>query len=218
LADQESLKVLCDQPACGWTTKSSSEALRSICGFELDTEGSKDIDAPRCPRLAVLFILAHGRADLAIDQPMSAMYIVVVLSIVSRDIRWCLKQLTPPEPGPCVKKVLMDLMVGNSRAAPELVVDGIMGYQFKRQDRDKERGTKIKIYASCDHVESPPKVQMHPLTFFRSISLRRHTIIATTRPSDRTWSLVKYQSCRCKPRLPPLSCRWPGCFSSSAHS
>lgn len=78
LANQEALKVLSDQPACWRSSEASSKALGAISGLELDTKGPQDIDTPASSRLAVIFILAHGRGNLAVNEPVPASNVVVV--------------------------------------------------------------------------------------------------------------------------------------------
>jgi len=78
LADQKTLKMLSDQPACGWPSKASSKAFGAIAGLEFHAERAQDVDPPARSRLPVLLILAHGSGNLAVDQPVSASNIVVV--------------------------------------------------------------------------------------------------------------------------------------------
>lgn len=77
-ADQESVEVLSNEPACWWTTKTGSEALLAICRLNLDAEGTKNIDAKRCSRLAILVVTRHRSRNLGVDQPMAALDIMIV--------------------------------------------------------------------------------------------------------------------------------------------
>jgi hypothetical protein len=67
-----------DLPACWWATETSRETLCAICSLKLNAERPENIDAPARPRLPVLLVLRHGSRDLAVNQPVAAVHIVVV--------------------------------------------------------------------------------------------------------------------------------------------
>lgn len=56
-ANQESLKVLVDEPAARRTAEARREAHGSVAGLDLDQKGAQDIDAPAGSGFAVLFPL-----------------------------------------------------------------------------------------------------------------------------------------------------------------
>ena len=70
--------MLSSQPA-GWrSTKASRKAFGSVCCLNLDTERAQNIDAEVCSRLAVLRVVGHWCGDLRVNQPVTALDIVVI--------------------------------------------------------------------------------------------------------------------------------------------
>lgn len=77
-SDQETSKVLCNQPASWRTTKASRKALGAVFCLKLDAEGPENVDTPLCTRCPVCLVSRHGSRDLGVDQPVSSFDIVVV--------------------------------------------------------------------------------------------------------------------------------------------
>ena len=76
--DEETLEVLLSQPTGWWATETSCETLGSICRLDLNAEGTQNIDAEVCSRLAVLRVVGHWCGDLGVNQPVTALDIVVI--------------------------------------------------------------------------------------------------------------------------------------------
>lgn len=78
LTDQKPLEVLGDQPARWRSSEASGEALGAIGRLDFDAEGAQHVDSPAGSGFPILLVLGHGSGNLAIDQPVAALDIVVV--------------------------------------------------------------------------------------------------------------------------------------------
>jgi hypothetical protein len=70
--------VLGSQPTSWWATEASREAFRTVCCLNLDTERTQDVDAKISSRLAVLRVVGHWCGNLGVNQPVTALDIVVI--------------------------------------------------------------------------------------------------------------------------------------------
>lgn len=69
--EQESFKVLLDQPTSRGTSKSSRKTLGTIRGYYLYTKRAQHVDSPGSSRASILLPPGHGSSNLTVDQPMS---------------------------------------------------------------------------------------------------------------------------------------------------
>lgn len=58
-SDEETLKMLVDQPASWRTSEPGCKALGAVGGLNLDTERAQDVDSPAGPRSSILFPSCH---------------------------------------------------------------------------------------------------------------------------------------------------------------
>ena len=70
--------MLSSQPTCWRTTEASRKAFGTVRCLDLDAERSQNIDAEVCSRLAVLRVVGHWCGDLRVNQPVTALDIVVI--------------------------------------------------------------------------------------------------------------------------------------------
>lgn len=59
LTDDESFKVLLDEPTGGWATETGSVTDLTIGSGQLDKDRTEDTDTPGCTGVSVLLVLVH---------------------------------------------------------------------------------------------------------------------------------------------------------------